>query len=68
MATRKATRRAVQVDAQSSQVLGEKTAQGLTAAARQQVQFGEAVDQAHPSERGLLANLFGLDRADHQAQ
>lgn len=68
MTTRKAIRRAIQVDAQTSQALDEKAAQGLTAAARQQIQFGDAVDQAHPSERGLLSNLFGLDRDDHQAQ
>jgi hypothetical protein len=51
----------VEIDAETGQALGENLAKGLTAAARRQLQFGEAVDQTGPSERPMLRHLFGLN-------
>jgi len=49
------------IDAQSGERLDEKLERSLSVAARRHLQFGEAVDQAHPSERPMLEHIFGLN-------
>jgi hypothetical protein len=52
------------INATSGETLDADLAKGLTAAARQHMQFGEAVDRADPGEQPMLRHIFGLPERD----
>jgi len=53
-------RRPVEINAETGQRLGTRTEKALSEAVGK-LSIAETVDDAHPSERGMLEHIFGLN-------